>query len=109
MTSRNAGYGVDSFPSCAAMFQILEPWCSDGAPLFRGGPCRRVLTRPFPCRLVWIMVWPFLRNCPVWALLWISVVTWFPLRLAIADLRPTRGQEQDQARVSGECQDRATI
>ena len=47
-----------------------------------------------------------LRSRPLWALLWISVVASFLLGLAIADLEPTRSQEQDQASVSGECQGR---
>jgi Transposase IS116/IS110/IS902 family len=83
VTSRNAVPSLDSLPSCAAIFHILGPWCSDGAPLFRGGLCRRVLTSAFACRLVWITVRLRLRTCPLWALLWISVVTRFPLRLAI--------------------------
>src|SRR5262249_9115550 len=44
VTSRNAGRGLDSFPACAAIFHIVGPWCSSGAPLFRNGPCQPVLT-----------------------------------------------------------------
>jgi hypothetical protein len=52
VTCRNAGFGLDFFPSCAAIFQVLGRSCSDGAPLFRGDPCRRVLTSAFACRMV---------------------------------------------------------
>src|SRR5690349_6061226 len=56
MTSGNAGYSLDSFPESVAIFQMVGPWCSDGAPPFHGGPCWRVLASAYACRLVWIMV-----------------------------------------------------
>jgi hypothetical protein len=56
VTSGNAGSGLDSFPACAAIFQMVGPWCSDGARVFRNGLCRPVLTSTFASRPVWIMI-----------------------------------------------------
>ena len=60
MTSQNAGYGLDFFPECVAIFHHVDAWCSVGAPLSAccpgGGSCRCVLTGAYACRLVWIMV-----------------------------------------------------
>jgi hypothetical protein len=72
VTSRNAGYGLDSFPETAAIFHMLGAWCSVGAPLFRGGSCWRVLTSAFACRWIWIMTRPSCRCCLLWPLPWIS-------------------------------------
>ena len=60
VTSGNVGNGLHSFPQCTAVFHMVGPWCSDGAPLsiccFGVGLCRCVLTSAFPCRPVQIMV-----------------------------------------------------
>ena len=56
MTRKNAGRGLDSFPSCAAIFQIVGAWCSDGAPPFSTAS---VLTRADQC----FRVLPSLDHC----------------------------------------------
>src|SRR5262249_12389146 len=55
VTSENAGRGLDSFPTCAAIFHIVGPWCSSGARLFRNGPCRPGPARVGRCRSVRIL------------------------------------------------------
>src|SRR5256885_14965539 len=58
VTSRNAGYGLDRFPRCAAIFhsesEVLRR-CSRVDVLFRRGPCRCALASADTRRPVRIM------------------------------------------------------